>query len=120
MNKFLQIICFGLILFSSCTTLRLTKDNQYIYLQKEGRENKKWKLVWEDDFNGAAIDSSKWSKIPSGGSDWNKIIIMDVETKKILDLPITPIIRDWLNQTTSKPPIPLGLAVLLVLPITGR
>lgn len=72
MNKFLQIICYGLILFSSCTTLRLTKDNQYIYLQKEGRENKKWKLVWEDDFNGAAIDSSKWSKIPSGGSDWNK------------------------------------------------
>ena len=31
-----------------------------------------WTLVWEDDFNGNSIDTAKWSRIPKGGSDWNR------------------------------------------------
>lgn len=30
-----------------------------------------WQLVWEDNFDGNAIDTSVWSKIPRGGSDWD-------------------------------------------------
>jgi beta-glucanase (GH16 family) len=28
--------------------------------------------VWEDNFDGNEIDSTKWSRIPKGESDWNK------------------------------------------------
>lgn len=35
------------------------------------KENEKWKLVWEDDFKGKKIDTTKWAKIPRGKSDWN-------------------------------------------------
>lgn len=31
-----------------------------------------YRLVWEDDFNGTAIDTACWSKIPRGNSDWNR------------------------------------------------
>lgn len=35
-------------------------------------DNPRYKLVWEDDFNGAVIDTAYWSKIPRGNSDWNR------------------------------------------------
>lgn len=35
---------------------------------------KEWVLVWEEDFNQENIDSNLWSKIPRGGSDWNKFM----------------------------------------------
>ncbi|HOA39773.1 MAG TPA: glycoside hydrolase family 16 protein [Flavihumibacter sp.] len=31
-----------------------------------------WNLVWEDEFDGTSIDTSKWSRIPKGTSDWNR------------------------------------------------
>ena len=30
-----------------------------------------WQLVWEENFDGDTFDSSCWSKIPRGKSDWN-------------------------------------------------
>ena len=30
-----------------------------------------WQLVWEENFDGDTFDSSRWSKIPRGKSDWN-------------------------------------------------
>ncbi|MDO5523661.1 MAG: glycoside hydrolase family 16 protein [Bacteroidia bacterium] len=38
---------------------------------KTETDNDKWTLVWEDDFKGKQIDTTKWSKIPRGRSDWN-------------------------------------------------
>jgi beta-glucanase (GH16 family) len=32
----------------------------------------KWKLVWEENFNGNAINQKRWSKIPRNGADWGK------------------------------------------------
>lgn len=72
MNKFLQLLALGVILLSSCKVLDSGTNTQYIHVQKEGKENKKWKLIWEDQFNGNVIDSNKWSKIAPGQSDWNK------------------------------------------------
>jgi len=33
-----------------------------------------WILVWEENFNQEVLDSSVWSKIPRGSSDWNKFM----------------------------------------------
>lgn len=38
---------------------------------KSAPGNEKWTLVWEDDFEGNRIDTSTWSKIPRGKSDWD-------------------------------------------------
>lgn len=77
MNKYLLLICCPAILLASCNVLPYRKADNYIYLQKEKTGNPNWKLVWEDDFNGAVIDSSKWSKIPKGTADWNKYMSSD-------------------------------------------
>ncbi|GEM_PF-4610740 len=55
-----------------CTVTQKMKDKPYVHIQKEDRAQKKWKLVWEDNFEGTAIDSTKWSRIPKGESDWNR------------------------------------------------
>ena len=62
----------GLLCLSSCAVNQKMKDKPYILLQKENREQKTWKLVWEDDFNGLTLDSNKWSRVPVGSSDWNR------------------------------------------------
>ena len=73
--KIKQIMISGFaasLLLSSCSVSQKISEKPYVIVQKEGREAKKWKLVWEDDFDGNEIDSTKWSRIPKGESDWNK------------------------------------------------
>jgi beta-glucanase (GH16 family) len=60
------------LLLSACSVSQKLSEKPYVIVQKEGREAKKWKLVWEDNFDGNEIDSTKWSRIPKGESDWNK------------------------------------------------
>lgn len=31
---------------------------------------KGWKMVWHDEFNGKTLDTTVWSRIPRGTSDW--------------------------------------------------
>lgn len=59
-------------LLASCSVMPYRKTENYIYLQKEKTGKPNWKMIWKDDFNGNEIDSTKWSKIPVGGADWNK------------------------------------------------
>ena len=41
--------------------------------QDKPQEARDWKLVWEEEFNkDGVIDETVWSKIPRGGSDWNR------------------------------------------------
>ncbi|MDR2138014.1 MAG: glycoside hydrolase family 16 protein [Tannerella sp.] len=35
------------------------------------KEGKTWQLAWEENFDGDSFDTSRWSKIPRGHSDWN-------------------------------------------------
>jgi beta-glucanase (GH16 family) len=44
----------------------------YLYQQAAGRENKKWKLVWQDNFSSPNLDTTKWVKIPPNDADWGK------------------------------------------------
>lgn len=30
-----------------------------------------WKLEWMDDFNGTALDTTAWTRVPRGPHDWN-------------------------------------------------
>lgn len=52
---FMCALLFGMV---SCST------------QDDSR--KEWKLVWEENFDGNSFDTAVWSKIPRGGSDWNR------------------------------------------------
>jgi hypothetical protein len=36
-----------------------TLVEDYIFVQNETLENKKWQVVWEDDFNGSELDTAK-------------------------------------------------------------
>lgn len=76
-GKLATLIVLGLFVVSSCGVTSKVGESKHIYVQKEGREAKKWKLVWQDDFNGAEIDTSKWTRIPAGGSDWNRHMSTD-------------------------------------------
>ena len=72
------ILCFMSIVFiTSCQVSNRLKTHPHVYIQHEGRETKKWKLIWEDQFNGTSIDTTKWSKIPAGEADWNRHMSMD-------------------------------------------
>lgn len=55
-NKKLSIIFLALIAFFSI-----------IFLLTKQKSQDKWELVWEENFDEAALDTTIWSKIPRGG-----------------------------------------------------
>lgn len=61
----------GMLFFSACLKPNtIVNGNQYV--QKKQRSETQWKLVWSDDFSAATLDTSKWSLVPEGKSDWNR------------------------------------------------
>ncbi len=72
MNKTLAALLLTATAFTACKVTTRSGAEKHLYVQKEGRERKAWKLVWKDDFNGPVLDTSKWTRIPPGKSDWNK------------------------------------------------
>ncbi|WP_245950973.1 glycoside hydrolase family 16 protein [Chitinophaga dinghuensis] len=71
MKKILMVLLAAATAFSACKVTERSGTKNYIYVQKKGRENKQWKLVWQDDFNEKSLDTSKWTRIPPGGSAWD-------------------------------------------------
>lgn len=63
----------------ACNTNKQFASNplSHIYVQREGRENKVWKLIWTEDFKGTKLDTTKWSRIPAGTADWNRHMSQD-------------------------------------------
>ena len=60
-NSFLLVLMPALLLnLSACSEQK-----------KSDPKNDKWTLVWEDDFKGKQLDTTQWTKIPRGKSDWN-------------------------------------------------
>lgn len=76
-KKHLAALAAALLLASSCSVSNKLAEHKHVLVQKEGREAKEWKLVWQDDFNGSEIDSTKWTRIPAGGADWNRHMSTD-------------------------------------------
>lgn len=64
-------------LLTSCSIYKSSGARNHIYIQNDGRETKTWKLVWQDEFNGPALDTTKWSRITPGTSDWNRHMSTD-------------------------------------------
>ena len=54
-----------------CKPYQVTSTKPDIYVQNANRDNKTWKVVWEDRFDSPQLDNSKWTKIPPGKADWN-------------------------------------------------
>ena len=71
--------------FLSCKVHPYSISENYMYAQKPNRENKNWKLVWEDNFDGSALDSTKWTKVPPGKSNWDKHMSSDTRCYSLND-----------------------------------
>jgi len=56
-----------------------------IYVQKGNKPSKDWKLIWLDDFNSPDLDTTKWTKILQGKSDWNRHMTNDTACYDIND-----------------------------------
>lgn len=69
------IIVLGLT--SACGVSERLTGHKHVHIQKQGRETKQWKLIWEDDFEGPSLDTTKWTRIPAGESDWNRHMSTD-------------------------------------------
>ena len=67
----LAVVIVAGISLQSCKTRTYTLSENYMYVQKPGRESKRWKLVWQDNFDGTTLDTTKWTKVPPGKSNWD-------------------------------------------------
>ena len=59
------VLCFFIF---NCAS---KKSSNYIHIQDSKKNKKGWQLIWEDNFNKTTLDTTKWTKIPQGKSDWN-------------------------------------------------
>lgn len=60
------------VLLIGCSESPSKIIDSYIYMQKNGREKKDWKIIWQDNFNGSELDTTKWTKILPNTADWGK------------------------------------------------
>jgi beta-glucanase (GH16 family) len=77
MKRLVTLIFLGLS-FCAMSQEKVSKENtKTIYIQDENRTNKEWQVVWEDDFNVAKLDTTKWTKIPPNKADWGNYMTSD-------------------------------------------
>lgn len=65
------------LIVAACSPKHYQLAEGYIYIQEPIQENKKWKLVWQDEFESNSLDTSKWSKIPPNKADWGNYMSDD-------------------------------------------
>ena len=73
-----------------------------IDFMKETSED--WKLVWEDNFDGAEPDTTIWSRIPRGRPDWQNTQSFDNRCYEMRDgcLILKGIVNDNMDVDTAK------------------
>ncbi len=62
MKNFILLLTVIILLVFGCATTKHINNIESDY----------WQLVWQEEFNGTRIDTTIWSKISRGGSDWEK------------------------------------------------
>jgi beta-glucanase (GH16 family) len=77
MRKVFILTIILYVLFQSCKIHRYTLCDNYMYIRKGVRGHKKRQLIWEDNFNGTTLDTTKWTKVPAGNSAWDKHMSTD-------------------------------------------
>lgn len=43
----------------------------------------KWKLIWQEDFNGKKVNAKNWSVIPRGTAHWNRLMSTEADLIQI-------------------------------------
>lgn len=59
--------------------------DSYIYVQKDDRSGKDWRIVWEDNFDAPELDTVKWTMIPQGKGGWSKYLTTNPECYHLED-----------------------------------
>ena len=72
MKKYYWLISTLTILLVNCKEVPFDIVDSYIYLQKNGRDKMDWRIIWEDHFDNAKLDTTKWTRIPPNNADWGK------------------------------------------------
>lgn len=60
MKKLIYAVMVATAVLAACTSR-----------QSETASESEWALVWEEQFDGDSLDSTVWTRIDRGGSDWN-------------------------------------------------
>ena len=72
----LLILLFILLMFiqvTGCARLPSKIVDSYIYIAKDSLNQKKtWQLIWEDNFEGDKLDTTKWALISRYPEDYNE------------------------------------------------
>ncbi|MCK0157453.1 glycoside hydrolase family 16 protein [Cellulophaga sp. F20128] len=96
--------CLIAVLFVGCSEEPSEIVDSYIYVQKNGREKKDWKIIWEDNFNESELDTTKWTKIPPNGADWGKHMSSDEQCYDLSEGKLY--LRGIINPDTLSDPRP--------------
>lgn len=80
MSKF-SFLYFAILL----STVGFAQNPSYIYLQVEDNEEKERQLIWQDNFEGKEIDTTKWTKIPPNNADWGNYMTDDQRCYELKD-----------------------------------
>lgn len=104
MRRNLLFLLLFILSASACSVITKSGKDKHIYTQKSGRAEKKWKLVWKDDFNDPLLDTTKWTRIPPNNAAWGKHMTADERCYKLDSGKIY--LRGISNPDTLKDPRP--------------
>ncbi|WP_027125460.1 glycoside hydrolase family 16 protein [Gelidibacter mesophilus] len=99
MNKCILIL-FSVLMIVSCKSSDPKIFDGYMYVQNNNLQKKDWKLVWEDNFDGSTLDTTKWTKIPPNKADWGNYMTSDPRCYAFSDSNL--ILKGIVNQDTIK------------------
>lgn len=85
MRKFLHLVWAGLLAVSC-------------------QHQPEWKVVWEENFDGAELDTTVWSMIPRGKPDWQNTMSYDERCYELRDGQM--VLRGIINENCQKDPSP--------------
>lgn len=74
MKKHLFTVFAISVIFMSCKDNR---SNSNPNIKAAGNEKVNWKLIWEEHFESAVLDTTKWTKIPPNNADWGNYMTSD-------------------------------------------
>jgi len=76
--KYVTALLLLLLCFASHAqnTLHKAVDN-HCYVQNGNKATTEWQVVWQDDFEGNKLDTTKWTKIPPNKADWGNYMTSD-------------------------------------------
>ncbi len=103
MRKYLVFSLF-LIAIIGCKISSSKKTGRTVYVQKENKASKDWKLIWQEDFATNELDTTKWTRIPPNNADWGNYMTPDPKCYAISEGKLY--LRGINNKDTLKDPRP--------------